>query len=211
MVWHMTKKKIAIVYDASYLGSGFPSVKEFILGRRFAVEDRPGLFKSLLSKIRGGRSGDEIKVSREGGDLFAVSEVVPKEVIRKLEGDPAIREAGHKAVATLIQNGAAQIEMAMDTIVSASDTGSPEDESGTAERILVYLSRLVSFRTNESFDLGVVASEDADLLGRIADMAQRGKAVIGVTNADITGTRRLHDKLSEVANYGASEKVTIEN
>jgi hypothetical protein len=45
----------------------------------------------------------------------------------------------------------------------------------------------------------------------LADKAGQGKAVLGLTGAQLTGSRVFHDKLLAVANLGRPQPLVIES
>jgi len=191
----MEKRKIAIVYDSSYFMGVFQSIKKFIMSRRFSSLEKQGLLGFLKAKQT---------VYHDPTNLFLVAEVVPNEVVRELDEQTAI--GPQKMVVDLLQGGAIRVDLAMDTVVAAT-----EPNSETEKKISLYAERLVSYATREQYDLAIVATEHDELVALMTEMAARGKAVFGVKSEHLVRTRRLHDKLAEVANRGRSSLVVMEN
>jgi hypothetical protein len=207
----MDRKKIVIIYDASYLQGKFQSVKAFILQRHFSGTQTPGVIKSLFRKIGGAAASD--KLVADSTDLFLVREVIPKETIKRIDAAQENKEAAQKVLADLLANGGTQVDLALDTVISESHhvAASDESEFDTEEKILQYASRVVWFNTHEPFDLAIIATESESLLQGAAELANKGEAVIGVKSEHLTGTRRLHDRLLQLANLNAPTPLTLEN
>ena len=207
----MDKKKIVIIYDASYLQGKFQSVKAFILQRRFSGTQTSGVFKSVFRKIAGAAAS--AKLVADSADLFLVREVIPKETIKRIDAAQENKEAAQKVLADLLANGGIQVDLALDTVISETHgvAASDESEIETEEKILEYASRVVWFNTQEPFDLAIIATESASLLQGAAELANKGEAVIGVKSEHLTGTRLLHDRLLQLANLNAPTPLTLEN
>src|SRR5262249_33914167 len=137
-------------------------------------------------------------------NLFAIVEIVPTEVIRELDNQTAT--GPQKLVANLLKDGALRVDLAMDTVISDMMPESP-----TEKQIGLYAQRLVSFATRERYALAVIATENDKLLTNLADLARQGKDVFGVKSQDLVRTRLLHEKLTEIANRGRSNRVIMEN
>jgi hypothetical protein len=190
----MDKKKIAVVYDTSYLTGNGQSVKKFILARRFACPQKPGLLGSLMSKIGGkasGASSAEPMVYHEASGLFDVKEVIPKEVIKEVGKLLPSGEKESKAVANILADGALRVDLAMDTVAGeppSTNTGDADLDREleqmaareTDERICRYAGRLVKPGPKEGFELAVVVSEDQNLLNTIGNLAKEGLPIIGL-------------------------------
>jgi hypothetical protein len=220
----MDKKRVAVIYDTSYLLGDFQSIKSFILSRRFSSLEKPGLLSSLASMIgKGkGKTGAEKTVPYESGSLFDVAQVVPHEVIDEVGKRMGAGEKENKAVAALRADGAILVRLSMDSVVGGkrqSELAAPQldaeleqlMEKETDGKILGYATRLVNPATKERYDLSIIATEDDDFLQRIAELGKQGKAVIGVSIENLTHSRNLHDKLSELASLGRAMKITMEN
>lgn len=191
----MEKKKVAVVYDTSYLMGEFQSIKQFILSRRFSSQEKQGLLGFLKAKQT---------VYRDPNDLFSIVEVVPTEVIRELDNQTSL--GPQKLVVQLLQEGAIRVDLAMDTVVSEL---APEAEMD--KQLGVYAERLVSYATRERYALAIVAAESDELLANLDELAKKGKDVFGVKSEHLRRTRLLHDKLTEIANRGTSRAVVMEN
>jgi len=191
----MEKRKIAIIYDTSYLMGEFQAIKEFILSRRFSGLEKQGLLGFMKAKQT---------VYHDPSKLFAIVEVVPTEVIRELDEQTALDSK--KLVADLLQDGAIKVDLAMDTMVSALGP-----ESVKEKKLSLYAERLVSYATLEKYDLAIIATEDDELVSHLTALAARGKAVQGVKSEHLVRTRLLHEKLTEIANRGRSSPVVMEN
>src|SRR6516164_4289900 len=109
----MDKKKIVIIYDASYLQGKFQSVKAFILQRRFSGTQTSGVFKSVFRKIAGAAAS--AKLVADSADLFLVREVIPKETIKRIDAAQENKEAAQKVLGDLLANGGIQVDLALDT------------------------------------------------------------------------------------------------
>ncbi len=215
----MTKKKrIAIIYDTSYLVGGFTPLPEFIFSRRFFSREKPKTAANLRFLFSGkwGRVGAEQIVNHDGRDLFLVVQLIPNEVLRELERDHGGDEAKKKLAESLLKDGAARVSLGMDTIVGqlpalhlAQEAGpeSPDEEDEeTDKRIVGYAARLVSRQTKEPYDLAIVATEDEELL---AELVQHRPAVLGVKSEYLTQSRLLHDKLTEIANLDRAGSLAL--
>jgi hypothetical protein len=187
-------KKLAVVYDSSYLMGDFQSIKKFIMARRISSLEKQGLLGFMKAKQTD---------YHDPKNLFDVEEVVPNEVIRKLDEQEAI--GPQRAVVELLQGGAIRVDLAMDSVVGMA---APSSE---AISVGLYAERLVSFATRQQFELAIVATEDEELLEKLNEMISRGKAVFGIKGEDLARTRLLHDKLAEVANRGRVNQVVVEN
>ena len=89
------KKKIAVLYDTSYLTGDFKSLKKFILSRRFCSQPKPGKLGFLSAVLSGkgkAKAGAEQKVTHNPADLFVITETVPNEVIKEIDELPTSRE-----------------------------------------------------------------------------------------------------------------------
>jgi hypothetical protein len=190
----MEKRKIAVVYDSTYLMGDFQSIKKFILSRRISSMEKQGLLGFLKAKQT---------VYHDPNKLFSVDEVVPNEVIRKLDEQTAI--GPQKTVVDLLQGGAIRVDLSMDTVVAGAAADSD------IEKISVYAERLVTYAARGQFDLAIVATENDELISKLDELAAEGKAVFGVKSEHMVRTRLLHDKLTEVANKGRSNLVVMEN
>ena len=191
----MEKRKIAVIYDTSYLMGEFQSIKKFIMSRRFSSKEKQGLLGFLKARQT---------VYYDPSNLFVVAEVVPTEVIGEIDAQIAV--GPQKLVADLLQDGALRVDLAQDTVVS---TMGPEVE--IEKQLSRYAERLVSFMTLENYDLAIIATEEDELVAHLAEMAARGKAVLGVKCEHLARTRILHDKLTEIANRGRPSEVVMEN
>jgi hypothetical protein len=216
------KKKVAIVYDTSFLTRDFQSIKKFILARRFSSLPKPRLLGSLLAKLGGKEGSTDDRIQHDGASLFDVKEVVPKDVIKEVAKLQGSADKEHPAVASLVADGATRVDLAMDSVAGGplhGSAGSAEldreleqlAQHETDERICRYAARLVSYGPKERFDLAIVATEDEDLLKSIAKMAKEGKAIIGVKSSQLTATRILQDKLAEAANSAGNDKLAVES
>jgi hypothetical protein len=216
------KKKIAVLYDTSYLTGNFQSLKKFILSRRFCSQPKPGKLGFLAAVLPGkgkAKAGADQKVTHNPTDLFVITETIPNEVIKEIDKLPADREKGQQAIKVLLADGALKVDLAQDTVVgelSGNYGGAPfhlqeEEDTTTDERIVGYVGRLVSFMTNEQYDLAIVATEDEGVLSRLAEKSQQGKAVLGLTGEQVTKTRKFCDILTELANRGAASPISLED
>jgi len=187
--------KLAVIYDTSYLMGEFQSIKQFILSRRFSSQEKQGLLGFMKAKQT---------VYHDPNNLFAIVEIVPTEVIRELDNQTAT--GPQKLVVSLLKDGALRVDLAMDTVISDMMPESP-----TEKQIGLYAQRLVSFATRERYALAVIATENDELLTNLADLAKQGKDVFGVRSQDLVRTRLLHEKLTEIANRGRSNRVIMEN
>jgi hypothetical protein len=214
----MEVNKIGVIYDTSYLTGGFQSVRKFILSRRFWSKEKKGLVGALRSLMvgKGAKPGTADTVYHEPGSLFYVYEVIPNEVLTEI----ASEGLEPQAVSTLLEDGAVRVDLCMDTVVgehglSGQKLGAPPGEAATGpdtgERIALYATRLVTYGTKERFDLAVVATEDPDLLARLAEIAGRGKAVVGLTSQQLSETRQFHDRLTALANLGRPNPLVLED
>jgi hypothetical protein len=219
----MAVKRIAVVYDISYLKEPFQSIRKFILSRRFTSQERQGLMGSLRSLMSGrsGKVGAENTVYHEPGSLFDIKEVVPNEVLKKLAQGADTASNGSPVVASLLEDGAVRVDLSMDTVVG--EHGLPgllgaaldAEPAGAAarklrEQVVGYAARLVKHSANDHFDLAIVASEDVDLLAQLSAMGGEGKPILGVTREHLSGTRLVHDKLTWLANIGRTNPLAIE-
>jgi hypothetical protein len=199
----MDRKRIAVVYDTSYLAGDFQSVKQFILSRSYSCPEEQGLLGSLVAKITG-KSAQEKMVDHGGDRLFSVNEVVPAQVI--LEVTKLVGEKEHPAVTSLLSSGAVRVDFDQDTIVGDRPAPSLSKveldlamANETDEQLLGYAERLIE-GGNERYDLAIVATEDKALLERIDQLAKAGKSILSVKNHELTQTGLLVDKLSALAN-----------
>jgi hypothetical protein len=190
----MEKRKIAVVYDSSYLMGDFQSIKKFIMSRRISSLEKQGLLGFLKAKQT---------VYHDPNSLFLIYEVVPNDVISALDEQTAI--GPQKTVVDLLQGGAVRVDLAMDSVVSAAG---PSSET---VQISLYAERLVSYATREQFDLAIIATEDDELIAEVNEKAASGKRVFVVKSEHLSRTRLLHDKLAEIANRGRSNLVVMEN
>jgi hypothetical protein len=206
----MTKRKIAVIYDASYLmGDGGP-VKDLILTQRLTIKEKSGVVGSLFAKLTG--KGSEKTTEQNAADLFIVSEVVPREVISQVERDPSKKEKGQKAIAALLKEGAAKVDLSLDTVVSEEERGrrpaaDPDEmQRQTADKIFRYALRVASTRSAEKYELVVVATEDEDLLQKIAEAGKQQNPILGINRQGLSGSRVLQEGLTAVANQGIAAK-----
>src|SRR5262249_9297755 len=174
------KRKIAVIYDTSYIEGEFQSIKKFIMSRRFSSLEKQGLLGFMKARQT---------VYHDPGKLFAVVEVVPTEVIGELDEQPAV--APQKLAVELLQDGALKVDLAQDTVISGF---APASE--TEKKISLYAHRLVSYVTLEKYDLAIIATENDHLIANLAELAARGKAVFGVKSEHLVRTRLLHDKIT---------------
>ena len=221
----MTVRRIAVIYDTSYLTEPFQSIRKFILSRRFSSQEKQGLMGSLRSMMAGksGKPWAESTVHHEPGSLFYVYEVIPTEVLKQLAQGVAAEAGEPKAVASLLEDGAVRVDLSMDTVVGEHGLGghhqrAPGNEPTTRRTTITWATRLlvtrlawVTYGTNERYDLSIVATEDEDLLAQLDAMAKAGKAVFGVGREHLSGTRLVHDKLTELANLGRATPLQMAN
>jgi hypothetical protein len=211
----MRKQKIGVIYDTSYLSGPCQSIRKFIWSRSFSSREKQGLLASLPSLLAGKGRGAHT-VQHEPGNLITVFEVIPTEVIQELEAPCANVNKVQEAIATLLADGAVKVDLAMDTVAGDPPDRGPQDpavarDKATDDRLIRYANRLISFATNENYDLAIIATEDEDLLSKVAELAKRGKRVLGLKSTDITGTRLLHDKVMELVNRDRENPITMEN
>jgi hypothetical protein len=217
----MVKKRIAVVYDTSYLLGSFQSIKKFILAQRFSSQAKPGLLGILSSMIGGkgrAKSAPENTVYNDAEELLYVYEVLPKEVMNEVDQHVGDERTTQPAVASLLQAGAAKVDLSLDTVAGEDQGGRFTDQQASAnppserdidEALLRYAIRLGSHETNERYDLAVLATDDEALLGKIATMAADGKPVFGITSANLTTTRLLQDKLSQIASLDGVSRTMV--
>jgi hypothetical protein len=213
-----TKKRIAVVYDTSYLLAGAPSILEVVFSCRFSSQGKPGGAANLRSLLSGKWSqvGALETVYHDAKDMFVIVQLIPDEVLKEVDRRHGGDEAKLKLAASLLKEGAVRFSLALDTVVgqlpglqAKQETG-PESfeeiESDTDEKLVGYAARLVGSRTQDRYDLAILASEDEELL---AELTHCGMAVLGLKSADLTQTHLLHDKLTEIANLGRDTKLTL--
>ena len=215
----MDLRKIAIIYDTSYLAGGFPSIKQFILSRRFAGAPKPSVLEKVLSKVskKPPKTSPASGEMQEAGSLFAVSEVIPTEVVNDIDQNHGADSKVQQTVAALLKDGAARIDLALDSVVGQSPAGGRlgalaaggQGRREGGENLVRYAVRLVSYGTKERYDLAVVATQDEHLLKTLADIAGRGQAVFGLKGEQLTGTRVFHDKVAQVANLGRTAPLVL--
>jgi hypothetical protein len=210
----MRKQKIVVIYDTSYLNGLCQSIRKVIGSHRFSSREKQGLLASLPSLFAGKGRG-EYTAQHEPGDLFTVAEVIPAEVMQEMETSFAGANKVQETIAPLLADGAVKVDLAMDTVAGDPPDRRPQGpavakDSATNDRVIRYAGRLVSFATNEKYDLAIVATEDEVLLSKLAEMTKRGKGVLGLKSTDITGTRLLNDKLMELVNRERANPITME-
>src|SRR5262249_51888391 len=113
----MTKRRIAVVYDTSYLVREAPSLKQFVEARRFTSHEDPGLLGSLVSAVSGTKR--EKTASHAAAEFLEVVEVVPTEVLAELDHQSG-QEKEKALVAGLLKGGATQIQLGTDTSVAGA-------------------------------------------------------------------------------------------
>jgi hypothetical protein len=216
------KHKIGVIYDTSYLAANGPSIKSFILSRQFLVPEKPGLFSALTSLVKGTKEGSPRGVTRPAESLFDIYQVIPNEVIRELEYEMPAANKECPALAAILKEEATRIDLSMDSFVGSvlSQNPAPAEMSAKManalqrkvdEQLLGYAARLVAYGTRERYDLAVVATDDGNILRQIGALSQSGKAVFGITTAQLSQSRTLQDKLSDLASLGRSHKVSAVN
>jgi hypothetical protein len=206
-----TKKRIAVIYDTSYVVEGNQSVKKFIMAQRMFSHPQPGLLGSLMSKLTGKGADHQVMHNPEG--LFTVVEVIPAEVTKEVQGDPR-KEAGVKFIGELMADQAIKVSLIMDTVagVLSGDGGEDTDDgpNETDERIVRYAGRMVSPQTNDQYDLALVATADE----KIARRLQRAEGELNVhviRPGDQAGAQQLRGRLAELVNADRADKITIED
>ncbi len=220
------KRKLGVIYDTSYLVHNGPSVKAFILSRKFSGLEKPGLLGSLASMFSKHAKGADRTIVHPADSLFDIYQVIPEEVIDEVQHLLNHSDSDGAAVSSLIKSlmkeEAACVQLGMDSVVGdvarhahANDEFAEEQarlrEKEIDEQLLGYATRLVTFGTRERYDLCIIASNDSSLLTQIAERAGSGKALLGISSDQLTHSRILHDKLSELASFNCPHKVTMEN
>jgi hypothetical protein len=204
----LTKKRIVVVYDTSFLVGKGRSVKKFIMAQRISSRPHPGLVGSLLAKLTG-KERDQ-KAYHPPDELFVVVEVIPSEVIKEVEKHPD-KEAGLKLITELRADQAEKVALMMDTVagrVVAGQLSVPGiDPSDLDEMLVRYAGRMGAPQTKENYDLVLVATGD----NTIAESLGQVNNVYIVGPEDLKAPSGLRGRLAELVNAGRPDKVTIED
>ena len=204
----LTKKRIIVVYDTSFLVGKGRSVKEFIMAQRISSWLRPGIVGSLLAKLTG-KERDQ-KAYHPPDALFVVAEVIPSEVIKEVEKHPD-KEAGLKLITELLADQAGKFALMMDTVageVLADQPVEPEIDPNDLDEMLVrFAGRMGAPQTKENYDLVLVATGD----NTIAESLAQVNNVYIVGPEDLKAPSGLRGRLAELVNAGQPDKVTIED
>jgi len=204
----LTKKRIIVVYDTSFLVAKGRSVKHFIMAQRISSRPRPGLVGSLLAKLTG-KERDQ-KAYHPPDQLFVVAEIILSEVINEVEQHPD-KEAGLKLITELLADQAGKFALMMDTVageVLADQPVEPEIDPNDLDEMLVrYAGRMGAPQTHEYYDLVLVATGD----NTIAESLAQVNNVYIVGPEDLKAPSGLRGRLAELVNAGRPDKVTIED
>jgi hypothetical protein len=204
----LTKKRIIVVYDTSFLVGKGRSVKQFIMAQRISSRPRPGLVGSLLAKLTG-KERDQ-QVYHPPDKLFVVAEVIPSEVINEVEQHPD-KEAGLKLITELLADQAGEFALMMDTVAGQVVAGKPHepeiDPNDLDEMLVRYAGRMGAPQTKEHYDLVLVATGD----NTIAESLAQVNNVYLVGSEDLKAPSGLRGRLAELVNAGRPDKVTIED
>jgi hypothetical protein len=204
----ITKKRIVVVYDTSFLVGKGRSVKKSIMAQRIYSRARPGVVGSLLAKLTGKET--DHKAYHLPDELFAVAEVIPSEVIKEVEKHPD-KEAGLKLITELLADRADKFALMMDTVagrVVAGKPSEPEIDPNHLDAMLVrYAGRMGAPETKENYDLVLVATGDNTIAKSLAQVDN----VYIVRPEDLKAPSGLRGRLAELINAGQPDKVTIED
>jgi hypothetical protein len=209
----LTKKRIVVIYDTSFLVGKGRSVKKLIMAQRISSRPRPGLVGSLLAKLTG-KERDQ-KAYHPPDELFVVAEVIPSEVIKEVEKHPD-KEAGLKLITELLADQAGKSTLTMDTIAGRVVAGQPSepetdtndiDPNDLDEMLVRYAGRMGAPQTHEYYDLVLVATGD----NTIAESLAQVNNVYIVGPEDLKAPSGLRGRLAELVNAGRPDKVTIED
>src|SRR5262249_30898205 len=111
-------------------------------------------------------------------------------------------------------DGALQVKLALDTVAGIT-VGPRTPLPGTTREINTmlfhYAHRLVDPHAIEKYHLAIVATEDEDLLRRLATMAPPGGEVLGIKGEQVASSTLLQDRLIDVLNADRAQKLTMEN
>jgi hypothetical protein len=202
----LTKKRIIVVYDTSFLVAKGRSVKHFIMAQRISSRPRPGLVGSLLAKL----TGKEHKAYHPPDKLFVVAEVIPSEVINEVEEHPD-KEGGLKLITELLADQADEFALITDTIAGKVVAGHPSepkiDPNDVDEMLVRYAGRLGATQTKEHYDLVLVATGD----NTITQSLDKVDNVYIVGPEDLKAPSGLRGRLAELVNTDRPDKVTIED
>jgi hypothetical protein len=206
----MDTRRIAVIYDSSFLMGKFQSLKKFIHAKRFSSIEKPGFFKSMF----GGKSVGGQKVFHNAGEVLHIYEVVPTEVMEEVKSRTGSAD-DHPHIKSLRAEGAAKVDLSMDTVAGELPGGSAAGSAAAMDKavddkLLLYARRLVAAGTTERYDLAIVATEDNALLAEIEKLVTEGKSLLGVKAEHLTAGRRLHDKVSQIASRDGTTR-TLES
>jgi hypothetical protein len=204
----ITKKRIVVVYDTSFLVGKGRSVKKSIMAERIFTRRRRGLVGSLLAKLAGKES--DRKAYHPPDALFAIVEVIPSEVIKEVERHPD-KEAGLKLITELLADQADKFALMMDTVAGRVVAGHPSvpeiDPNYLDEMLVRYAGRMGAPQTKENYDLVLVATGDNTIAKSLAEVNN----VFIVGPEDLTAPSGLRARLAELVNAGRPDKVMIED
>jgi hypothetical protein len=204
----LTKKRIVVIYDTSFLVGQGRSVKKFIMALSISSRPRPGIVGSLRAKLTG-KEKDQ-KAYHPPDELFVVAEVLPSEVIKEVKKHPD-KEAGLKLITELLADQAGQFSLMMDTVAGRAVAGQPSvpeiDPNSLDEMLVRYAGRMGAPQTKEHYDLVLVATGD----NAIAESLAQVNNVYIVGPEDLKAPGGLRGRLAELVNAGRPAKVTIED
>jgi hypothetical protein len=160
------KLTVGVIYDTSYLMlPRFVSLKDVIEIMEFRPKGGPQFMLPTYEY-------------RQGKELFSVTEIVPLEVIAEIrrhfendEKEQAARQA-RKRIATLIENGAEEVELPPLTDVTAKGDVLGAD-SETDKRLIEYAKA----KAKDSWNLSVVATDDGGILYDIVKLRKTGTPI----------------------------------
>jgi hypothetical protein len=204
----LTKKRIVVIYDTSFLVGKGRSVKKFIMAQRISSRPRLGLVGSMLAKLAG-KERDQIAY-HSPDELIVVQEILPTEIIKEVEKHPD-NAAGLKLITELLAEQAGKFRLMMDTVAAKAGGGKPSgpeiDPKDLDEMLIRYAGRMGAPQTKEHFDLVLVATSDNTI----------AKGLAGVNNVyivrpdDLQAPSGLRGRLADLVNAGRPDKVTIED
>ena len=204
----LTKKRIVVIYDTSFLVGKGRSVNKFIMAQRISSRPRPGLVRSLLAKLTG-KERDQ-KAYHPPDQLLVVAEIIPSEVIKEVNKHPD-NEAGLKLITELLADQAGKVPLKMDTVAArevAGQPSGPEIDPDVLDKMLVrYAGRMGAPQTKDHFDLVLVATGDNTIAESLAHVTN----VYIVGPEDLKAPSGLRGRLAELVNADRPDKITIED